>query len=308
MSRAVFVDCPSFLAALYSTELEAIVPDLAVNVGDPSEDEVVALLEGRVAALNDHCYMPARLLEACPGLKIIVFMGTGASSYVDVAAAERLGIRVRTFRGYGDRSIAEHALALMFAAGRQIAAMDRGVRAGDWRVLDGIEFAGKTLGVVGTGGVGREMARLGHALGMEVIAWNRSGVSDDLPCAPCALDDLLARADVVSLHLALGEQTRGIIDARCIGLMKPSAILVNTARGALVDEAALVEALRAGRIRHAALDVFDDEPLAADHPMAGLDNVTLSAHAAFMTAEASKRMWRMALEILRDELAALAER
>lgn len=302
---AVFVDCPVFLADLYTPELRAIVPGLVINQGDPDEDEVIALLAGRAAALNDHSYMPERVLAACRDLKVIVYMGTGASSYIDVEAAERLGIRVRTFRGYGDRSIAEHALALMFAAGRQIAAMDRGIRAGEWVSLDGVEFAGKTLGVVGVGGVGREMIGLGHALGMEVIAWNRSGVADGLPCTACELDDLLARADVVSLHLALTEETREFIDARRLGLMKPHAILVNTARGGVIDETALVETLRAGRIRHAALDVFAEEPLAARHPLAGLDNVTLSAHAAFMTAEASTRMWRMALEILRDEMAAL---
>ncbi len=304
--RAVFVDCPPFLADLYAPELRAIVPGLEVNVGDSDAEKTVALLDGAVAALNDHCYMPEAVLEACPSLRVIVFMGTGASSYIDLAAAERLGIRVRTFSGYGDRSIAEHALALMFAAGRQIARMDRDIRAGDWVVRDGIEFAGKTLGVVGTGGIGREMVRLGAAIGMDVIAWNRSGVPEDLPCRSAALDDLLARADVVSLHLALNEETEGIIDRRRIGLMGANAILVNTARGALVDEAALAEALAAGAIRHAALDVFAEEPLAPDHPFRRLDNVTLSAHAAFMTAEASVRMWRRALEILKDELAALA--
>ncbi len=302
---AVFVDCPRFLADLYTAELRAIVPGLEINQGDPSEDEVVAMLVGRTAALNDHCYMPERVLAACRDLNVIVYMGTGASSYIDVAAAERLGIRVRSFRGYGDRSVAEHALALMFAAGRQIAAMDRGLRAGAWEPRDGMEFAGKTLGVVGLGGVGAEMARLGHAIGMAVIAWNRSGIADGLPCTACDLDDLLAGADVVSLHLALSDETRGLIDARRIGLMQPHAILVNTARGAIVDQPALVEALKAGRLRHAALDVFAEEPIAADHPLAGLDNATLSAHAAFMTAEATTRMWRMALDILRDEITAL---
>ncbi len=303
--RAVFVDCPPFLADLYTPELRAIVPGIEVNVGDADAERTIALLDGAVAALNDHCYMPEAVLAACPSLRVIVFMGTGASSYIDVAAAERLGIRVRTFSGYGDRSIAEHALALMFAAGRQIARMDRGIRAGNWVVRDGIEFEGKTLGVVGTGGIGREMVRLGAALGMEVVAWNRSGVPDGLPCRAAALDELLARSDVVSLHLALNEETEGIIDRRRLGLMGANAILVNTARGALVDEAALAEALAAGAIRHAALDVFAEEPIGPDHPFRRLDNVTLSAHAAFMTAEASVRMWRRALEILKEELDAL---
>ncbi len=189
----------------------------------------------------------------------------------------------------------------MFAAGRKIIAMDAAIRAGDWEPLNGIEFATKTLGVVGTGGIGKAMIRLGAGLGMQVLAWNRSGIPDDLPCQPAELDDLLGRADVVSLHLALNDGTRGLIDRRRIGLLRRNAILINTARGAILDEVALVEALSAGRIAHAGLDVFAEEPLGADHPLARLDNVTLSAHAAFMTREASLRLLRMALELVAEE-------
>jgi D-3-phosphoglycerate dehydrogenase / 2-oxoglutarate reductase len=155
--------------------------------------------------------------------------------------------------------------------------------------------------VIGTGGIGKAMARIGAGLGMRVLAWNRSGVPENLPARAVELDDLLARSDVVSIHLVLNEETRGFIDRRRLGLLKPEAILINTARGAIVDEAALVEALQAGRIAHAGLDVFADEPLAAGHPLAGLPNVTLSAHAAFATREASLRLLRMALEILAEE-------
>jgi len=299
--KATFIDCPPFLYELYRGELAGIVPDLAVNVGSPTPDEVVGLLEGSTFAMNDHTMMDAALLEACPSLRCIVFLGTGAASFIDLAAAERLGIRVRTYGGYGDRSVAEHALALMLAAGRSVAQMDRAIRAGAFEPVSGIEFAGRSLGVVGTGGIGREMARLGAALGMRVLAWNRSGVPDDLPAQALELDDLLAQADVVSLHLALNEGTRGLIDRRRLGLLKPGAILINTARGALVDEAALVEALQSGRIAHAGLDVFATEPLPPDHPLIGLSNVTLTAHAGFATAEASERLLRTALEILAEE-------
>jgi D-3-phosphoglycerate dehydrogenase / 2-oxoglutarate reductase len=195
-------------------------------------------------------------------------------------------------------------VALMFAAARQIVAMDRAVREGHWEALNGMELAGKVLGVVGTGGIGKAMARLGAGLGMRVIAWNRSGVPGDLPCRAVELDALLAEADVVSLHLALNEGSRGLIDRRRIGLLRPGAILINTARGAILDEAALVEALRERRIGHAGLDVFADEPLPPDHPLTRLDNVTLTAHAAFMTEEASVRLLRTALEILAEERAA----
>ncbi len=302
--KAKFFDCPPFLHALYRGDLAAIVPDLEINVGSPSRDEAIALLADAAFAMNDHTKMDEAFLAACPNLKSIVFLGTGAASYIDLAAAERLGVRVRAYGGYGDQSVAEHAIALMFAAARQVATMDRALRRGHWETLNGMELAGKVLGVVGTGGIGKAMVRLGHGLGMRVIAWNRSGVPADVPCRAAVLDDLLAQADVVSLHLALNEGSRGMIDRRRIGLMRPDTILINTARGAILDEAALVDALRAGRIGHAGLDVFADEPLAADHPLTRLDNVTLTAHAAFMTDQASERLLRMALEILAEERAA----
>jgi D-3-phosphoglycerate dehydrogenase len=175
--------------------------------------------------------------------------------------------------------------------------MDRAVRAGTWEPLEGTQLTGKTLGVVGLGGIGREVVRLARGMGMEVIAWNRTR-RHDAPAPLVDLDALLARADVVSLHLALNDETRGFLDRARLERMKPGAILINTARGALVDEAALVAALTSGRIK-AGLDVFHDEPLKPDHPLARLDNVTLSAHAAFRTPEASMTLLRRAIDIVR---------
>lgn len=303
--KAVFIDCPIFLGELYNAELRAILPDLVMNIGDPPGGDTVAMLAGVQGAINDHTNMNKEILEACPGLKVIVFMGTGASSYIDVEAASNLGIRVRTIRDYGNRTVAEHAVALMFAAARRIAAMDRTIRSGVWDTLDAVELEQKTLGVVGVGGIGREMVRLGHGLGMKVLAWNRSGVADDLPCEECALDELMERSNVVSLHLSLSDETAGMIDARRIGLMRPSALLINTARGGVIDEPALIAALKENKIAHAGLDVFAEEPLPPDHPLLTMDNVTLTAHAGFMTREASARLLQMALEIMREELAAM---
>ncbi len=303
--KAVFIDCPPFLHELYRGEIAAIVPDLEINLGNPSPAEVAALLAGAPLAMNDHTLLDEALLAACPSLEAIVFLGTGAASYIDLAAAERQGIRVRAYGGYGDQSVAEHAIALMFAAARKLVEMDRAIRAGHWEPLNSIELAGKTLGVIGTGGIGRAMIRLGAGLGMRVVAWNRSGVPEGLPCQAVELDELLSTADVVSLHLVLNEATRGFLDARRIGLLKPGAIFINTARGAIVDEQALVEALAAGRIGHAGLDVFGEEPLPKGHPLTRLPNVTLSAHAAFATREASERLLRMALELLAEERARL---
>jgi D-3-phosphoglycerate dehydrogenase len=179
--------------------------------------------------------------------------------------------------------------------------MDREIRAGQFEPVSGIEFAGRSLGVVGTGGIGKAMVRLGAGLGMRVLAWNRSGVPDGLPAQAMELDDLLPQADVVSIHLTLNEGTRGFIDRRRLGLLKPGAIFINTARGAIVDEEALIEALQAQRIGHAGLDVFTTEPLPPGHPLAKLPNVTLTAHAAFATREGSERLLRTALEILAEE-------
>ena len=157
---------------------------------------------------------------------------------------------------------------------------------------------GKTLGVIGLGGIGREVARIGKGMGMEVIGWNRTKHADiDVPLVD--IDTLLARSDVVSMNLTLGDETRGFLSAERIARMKPGVIYVNTARGALADEAALIDALKSGHIRHAGLDVFHTEPLKPDHPLAKLPNVTLTSHAAFRTLEASMTLLRRAVDIVK---------
>ncbi len=244
-------------------------------------------------------------MAACPALKAIVFLGTGAASYVDLAAAAELGITVRNYQGYGDRSVAEHTLALMLAGARQIAAMDAAVRRGRFEPAPGFEILGKTLGVIGTGGIGSEVARMAAALGMNVLAWSRSGVDPALPAKAVSLEELLAEADIVSLHLALNDATTGFLDHARLAAMKPGAMLVNTARGAIVDEPALIQALADGHLGHAALDVFAEEPLPADHPFTTMPNVTLTAHAGFMTREASINLLAMAFDILEEEMAQL---
>jgi D-3-phosphoglycerate dehydrogenase len=173
--------------------------------------------------------------------------------------------------------------------------MDRGMRAGSWPRREAIQLTGKTVGLVGFGGIAAEMARLCRGVGMRVLAWNRTPKAHpDVAFVPLA--QLLAESDVVSLHLLLTDETRGFLSAARIAAMKPGALLINTARGAVIDEAALVGALRAGRIAGAGLDVFTVEPLPADHPLADLPNVTLSAHSAFRTPEASDNLISAALD------------
>jgi D-3-phosphoglycerate dehydrogenase len=301
--KAIFIDCNDQLAPVWRQVIRADDPKIDINRVDRVGDDLPRVIAGYDIALDDHSYMPTALVAQCPALKHIVFLGTGAASYMDVPALSARGITVHTIKGYGDTAVAEHTIALMFACARDIARMDREVRAGAWQPREGVQLLGKTLGVIGLGGIGREVARIASGLGMEVIAWNRTAHAV-APVPLVDLDTLLARADVVSMNLVLGDDTRGFLSAERIARMKPGVILVNTARGALVDEAALLAALRSGHIRHAGLDVFHAEPLAGDHPFTRLDNVTLTAHCAFRTAEASMTLLRRAIDIVRGLVAA----
>ena len=174
--------------------------------------------------------------------------------------------------------------------------MDRGMRAGQWLRTEGMQLTGKTIGLIGFGGIAAEVARITRGIGMRVLAWNRTPrEAEGVRFAP--LEEVLRTSDVVSVHLLLTDETRGFLGADRLAMMRPGAILVNTARGAVVDEHAMVAALRKGAIGHAGLDVFDAEPLPAGHALTTLENVTLSAHSAFRTPEASKTLIRRAQDI-----------
>jgi D-3-phosphoglycerate dehydrogenase len=294
--KSLFLDCNDQLAPVWERVVRPGDPPIEVNRVPFTREELPRVLNGYDIALDDHSYMPTDLVAQCPQLKHIVFLGTGAASYMNVGELTERGIHVHTIKGYGDTAVAEHTIALMFAAARDVACMDREVRAGIWTPQEGVQLLGKTLGVIGLGGIGSEVARIGKGMGMEVIGWNRTRRAG-VPLAD--LDTLLARADVVSLNLVLNDETRNFLNKERIARMKPGAILINTARGALVDEAALIAALQSGHIRHAGLDVFHAEPLKADNPLAKLPNVTLTSHAAFRTLEASMTLLRRAIDIVK---------
>jgi D-3-phosphoglycerate dehydrogenase len=294
--KSLFIDCNDQLAPVWGKVVRAADPPIDVNRKPFDQTALPKLLAGYDICIDDHSYLPTDLMAHCAALKHIVFLGTGAASYMNLGELALRGVKVHTIKGYGDTAVAEHTVALMLACCRDIARMDRGVRAGTWTTLEGVQLSGKTLGIIGLGGIGREVARLGRGLGMEVIAWNRT-LRTDAPLV--TLDDLLARADVITLHLALDDETRGFLGGAHVARMKPGVIIVNTARGALIDEAALLYGLRSDRIRHAGLDVFHGEPLKADHPLARMDNVTLTAHAGFRTLEASMTLLRRAIDIVR---------
>ncbi|MBI2712970.1 MAG: 3-phosphoglycerate dehydrogenase [Rhizobiales bacterium] len=296
--KSIFLDCNDQLAPVWARVIRPDDPPIDVNTTPFAREDLPRVLAGYDIAIDDHSYMPTPLVAQCPQLKHIVFLGTGPASYMNVGELEARGIKVHIIKGYGDTAVAEHTIALMWAASRDIARMDREVRAGIWTPEEGVQLFGKTLGVIGLGGIGREVARIGAGLGMQVIGYNRTRHAD-LGVPLVDIDTLLARADVVSMNLTLGDETRGFLAAERIARMKPGVILVNTARGALVDEAALIAALQSGHIRHAGLDVFHAEPLKADHPLAKLPNVTLTSHAAFRTLEASMTLLRRATDIVK---------
>jgi len=297
--KTLFIDCGPQLEKVFRRVHRADDPPVAVNAQSQLQAaDLPRLLDGYAICIDDHSYMPTEQIAQCKELRHIVFCGTGASSYMDVPALAGLGVTVHTYRGYGDTAVAEHTIALMFACARDIALSDRKVRGGVWGPLEGVQLLGKILGVVGLGGIGREVARIGAGIGMTVVGWNRTP-RPDAGVTQVPIEELLERADVISLNLSLTDETRGFLDATRVARIKPGAILVNTARGALVDEAALIEALASGRIGRAGLDVFHAEPIKPHHPLARLDNVTLSPHAAFRTPEASENLLRRALDIVR---------
>jgi D-3-phosphoglycerate dehydrogenase / 2-oxoglutarate reductase len=288
--RGVFVDANEALAVIFERLTKSGDPEVRIHRDpDVTPDQLPGVLAGAEIAIVDHTALPTEIARNCAGLKHVVFLGTGARSYMNPEELGQLGISVHLIRGYGDTAVAESTIALMWAAARGIARMDREMRAGNWLREDGMQLTGKTLGLIGFGGIAAEVARIALGSGMRVLAWNRTPKSS-AGVEFVDLDTLLAQSHVVSLHLLLNDETRGFLSSQRIAAMKPGVILVNTARGALVDEAAMMSALKSGHIRHAGLDVFNIEPLPVDHPLTKLPNVTLSAHSAFRTPEASENL------------------
>lgn len=263
--------------------------------------------EGLVCLLTDR--IDSELLAACPRLRVVSSCSVGLD-HVDLAAATARGIPVGHTPGVLTETTADLAFALLLAAARRVVEADRFVRAGRWtperawepELLLGRDVHGATLGIVGLGAIGRAVARRAAGFGMRVLGWTRSGRSVT-GVEAVALPALLATADFVSLHVALTPETRGLLGREALARMKPGAYLVNTTRGGVVDEAALVDALRAGRLAGAALDVFATEPLPPDSPLLGLESVVLSPHIGSASHATRRRMAELCVENLRAGLA-----
>jgi len=240
-----------------------------------------------VISLRAYTRLSESVLTACPSVQMISIWGTGTDN-VDLAACRRRGIMVAHTPGVNAHAVAEHTLALMLAVTRRIPSLDRDVRGGQWPRGLLVQLEGKTLGIVGLGAIGRRVAVLAAPFGMHLLAatWGPdAGRAAAVGAHHVPIETLLRESDIVSLHLRLSDETEAIINRERLALMKPNAFLVNTARGRLVDREALVDALRQGRLAGAALDVFHEEPIAADDPLLAPPNVVLTPHNAGMTQE-----------------------
>ena len=241
---------------------------------------------------------PKRVLDGAPNLRMICISGTGVED-VAVSEATARKIAVANVPGPSNRAVAEHALALLFAVARSVPAQDRAIRNGQWKAHQGIELGGKTLGIIGVSGISSELAPLARGLGMRVISWSRNNDAARavaIGSQAVSFDELLATSDVISLHVRLTDTTRHMIGEAQFARMKRGAIIINTARGGVIDEAALLRALQSGQVAGAGLDVFAQEPLPPDHSFMAMDSVVMTPVAAWSTVDASARMINQSIE------------
>ena len=262
-------------------------------------DDVVRCLAGFdvLVAMRERTGFPAEVLERLTDLRLLVSTGP-ANSVIDVAAARKLGITV-CGTGYESHPTIEHTWALILAAARNLSDEVESMRKGGWQVSVGDGLFGKTLGILGLGRVGSEVARVGRAFGMNTIAWSQNLTAETAAehgVRAVTKEQLFTESDVLTIHVVLSGRTRGLVTAAELGAMKTSAILVNTSRGPVVDEVALVDTLLHGRIRAAAIDVFDTEPLPADHQLRSLPNALLTGHIGYVTRDLYKIFYQDAVE------------
>lgn len=277
-----------------------LLADTGLEVRYPTQErpltapELRQLLHGCTGAILGVDDASAEVLVGS-GLRVLVRFGIGVDN-VDLAAARAEGIRVSRTLGATTTSVAELTVGLMLAAARSVPQLDRSVRAGSWTRITGVELAGRTLGLVGTGRIGREVALRASAIGMDVIGHDPMANEDNVPRV--GFDELIARSDVISVHAPLNVTTRHLFDSAVLRRMRPSSILVNTARGGIVDEAALAVAILDGPLHAAALDSFEVEPLSEKSPLRDLPNVILTPHCGAATVEAVERAGVLAVEEL----------
>lgn len=246
--------------------------------------------------------LPGRVMQHARQLQVISFTGVGADRFVDLQQSKQRNITVCNCPGYSDITVAEHTIALLLALCRHIPTLNRNIRTGTWQSnTQALELHGKHIGLIGFGGIGKRFSQLCHAFGMHVSVWTRSMNKDyekQYGVRIRALEDLYANCDVISLHLAANRATENLIDRAAFDSMRDGTILINTARAELVNEKAMLEALRSGKLSGAALDVYHQEPLTAEHPLTTLPNVVLTPHTGYDTPESVARLYQMGTDNL----------
>lgn len=294
--------------ALAMTDWSVLPADAQVDAfPDHLSDEraLVQRLEGYdvVVGMRERTPMPRSLLAQLPHLKLLMTTGMGNASF-DVAAATELGITVSGTMG-GGPGTAELTWGLILSLARNIPREEAALRRGKWQLTVGPSLSGKTLGIVGLGRIGSAMARIGLAFQMKLLAWSQNLTPDRAEAAGAtyaAKEELFSNSDVVTIHYVLSDRSRGLVGARELSLMKPTAFLINTSRGPIVDEQALIGALERGAIAGAGLDVFDVEPLPLDHPLRRLENTVVTPHLGYVTQESYRGMFKEAVENIQSFL------
>ncbi|BEU96063.1 hydroxyacid dehydrogenase [Acidovorax sp. DW039] len=297
-------------AAHWAPEAQAIVQAAGGQIHFMAEPVTEDLLVQRLAETGAQALVvrgikpiTQRVLEAAPALRIVAKNGAGIDG-IDLEAARQRGVAVTVAPGANARAVAEHAIALMLSLTRQLPLLDRMARTGQWApsTWQGRDFRDATVGIIGYGSIGRATAQLASALGAKVLVLRPAGQADGFDTEP-ELDRLLPQVNILSLHCPLTERTRGLIGARELALLPPGSLLINTARGPVVDETALIEALRSGHLEGAGLDTFDAEPLPASHALCTLPNALLTPHVAGVTRGASLAVSTITARNVVDHLA-----
>ncbi len=270
------------------------------NTKASSQGELIERMTEAKVAINVRAYskFTEEVFAGCPSLKLLSVLGTGTDN-VDLAAASKHDVVVTNTPGFAAAAVAEHALALMLSVARRICVIDREVRKDKWPRGLMTQLHGKTLGLVGLGAIGGQLARIGKGIGMKAIAWTFNPSAERAQkhgVELMSLEDILLKADILSIHVRLTPQSQNLIGKKELSLMKPTGIIINTARGPIINQEALVDALAEGKIAGAGLDVFDEEPIPPGNPLLRLDNVVLTPHNAGMTSETIENGAQMAVD------------
>jgi len=298
-----FIDCYGDLGKRFSLEMKSIIPNLDVFYDEPNnEQEIIKRINGRKNIMVYMSFLSSNILNSCSDLKTISYLSTGLQTHGDLKEAKKLGIIFEGVKGYGDRAVAEHTIALALSSIKKIVEMDNSVRSGNWQLIRTEEINGKTFGLIGLGAIGLETAKIASALGANVIGWNRSDQTIDIPIKKVSLNEVLEKSDIISLHLALNKETEKFFNTALISKTKRGVILINTARAGIVDEKALISELLSGHIGHCALDVFHNEPMPKNHPISKMKNVTLTPHSAWLTTQSMDKLLFAGLNLLKKHI------